>query len=253
MDRCALNGFFAPAQRERWLRAVPQRRSVRAFADAPDVERLSALNYAAARVCLPGVRIVIGEAPSALLFRKLPFVDAISGTNRYAAVIANDREDPHALLHAGASGEALILEAAALGVGSCWVKSFKRSGVADVPLQAGEKILAVTPLGIAAERAGEGSKRKKLTEICTGDPAQWPLWAYNAAECVRRAPSALNRQPWLLSYAGRTLMLSRGGMGTSLDFGIAALHLSLGMGDHPHTLRWGEGKEIVSLVAEDQA
>lgn len=252
MDRCALNGFYAPAQREKWLAAVTRRRSVRSYADAPDVGQLSALNYAAARVCLPGVRIVIGEAPSALLFRKLPFVDTVSGTNRFAAIIANERADAHAALHAGVSGEALILEATALGVGTCWVMSYKRSGVSEIPLEPGEKILAVTPLGIPAEETAEGAKRKKLSEICAGDPTRWPLWAYNAAECVRRAPSAMNRQPWRLGYAGRTLMLSRGGMGTALDFGIAMLHLSLGMGKMEHTLRWEEGKNIVSLVAEDQ-
>ena len=49
MDRCALNGCFAPAQREKWLNAVAHRRSVRAYADAPDVEQMSALHYAAAR------------------------------------------------------------------------------------------------------------------------------------------------------------------------------------------------------------
>lgn len=253
MDRCALNGFFAPAQRERWLDAVAQRRSVRAFLDVPTAEQLSALHYAAARVCLPGVRIILGEAPSALIFRKLPFVEQISGTNRFAAIIADPRKDPHATLHAGISGEALILEASALGVGTCWVMSFKRSGVAHLTLEEGEKVLAVAPLGLPAEKQGEGGKRKKLTEICAGDPAQWPLWAYNAAECVRRAPSAMNRQPWRLSYAGRTLMLSKGGLGADLDFGIAALHLTLGVGDRPHILRWGEGRDIISLVAEDEA
>lgn len=69
-----------------------------------------------------------------------------------------------------------------------------------------------------------------------------------AARPFRHEPPALAH-----SFAGRTLILSRGGWGTQLDFGIAALHLSLGMGAQPHTLRWGEGGEIISLVAEDQA
>lgn len=253
MDRCALNGCFAPAQKEKWLNAVAHRRSVRAYADAPDVEQMGALHYAAARLRLPGMRIVIAEAPSALLFRKLPFVEQISGTNRYAAIVANEKEDPRAALYAGAGGEAFVLEAASLGVGSCWVMSFRRSGVSDLSLEAGEKVLAVTPLGIPAERTGTGAKRKKLNEICLGDPTHWPIWAYNAAECVRRAPSAMNRQPWRISFAGRTLILSRSSLGSPLDYGIAALHLSLGVGNMAHTLRWGEGREIISLVAEDQA
>ena len=34
--------------------------------------------------------------------------------------------------------------------------------------------------------------------------------------------------------------------------GIAMLHMSLGVGDKPHVIRWGEGKEVASLVAEDR-
>ena len=249
MADCALNGFFSPAQRARYLAAVSQRRSVRAYSDTPDVSQLSALNYAAARVCLPGVRIVIGEAPSALLFRKLPFVETVTGTNRYAAIIVNESV-PHAAVHAGVSGEAFILEATALNVSTCWVAFFKRSGVA-VPLEPGEKVAAVTPLGVARETSAP-IRRKKLTDICASDPAAWPLWAYNAAECVRLAPSAMNRQPWRLSFAGRTLMLSNAGLGTPLDMGIALLHLSLGVGGKDHLISWEEGRDVASLVAEDR-
>ena len=80
----------------------------------------------------------------------------------------------------------------------------------------------------------------------------WPLWAYNAAECVRLAPSALNLQPWKLAFAGRTMMLQRKRFGSDLDLGIALLHMSLGVGEKDHVIRLGEGKEVASLVAEDR-
>ena len=250
MQECALNQFFAPAQRERLLSAVSRRCSVRAYAGEPTVAQLSALNYAAARVCLPGARIVLAEAPAALLYRHLPFVPAISGTGRYAAVIVNEQADPHAGIHAGISGEAFVLEATALGVGTCWVMAFKRKN-ADLPLRAGEKIAAVIALGVPARGEPVSRKRKKLTEFCADDPAGWPLWAYNAAECVRQAPSALNRQPWRLSFVGRTLLLTQAG-GTALDMGIALLHLSLGVGDKPHEIRWESGRDVASILSEDR-
>ena len=249
MEACALNDFYTPAQRARFLSAVSSRRSVRVYRGNPDVEQLSALNYAAARLCLPGVRIAIGEGESESLFRKLPGIERISGASRYAAVIVKE-EVPHAAVHAGISGEAFVLEAVSLGLGTCWVASFKRSGI-NVGMEYGEKVLAVTPLGVPGGE-GAGRKRKKLSEICAGDPTVWPLWAYNAAECVRQAPSALNLQPWRLSFAGRTLVLTRAAMGGSLDMGIAMLHMSLGVGEKPHLMRWGEGKEIASLIAEDR-
>lgn len=250
MNECALNGFFAPAQRGRLLGAVGQRRSVRAYAGDPSVAQLSALNYAAARVCLPGVRIALGEAPAALLYRHLPFVPAISGTGRYAAVIVNEQADPHAGIHAGISGEAFVLEAAALGVGTCWALAFKRKH-ADLPLQAGERVAVVIALGVPAREETGPRKHKKLAELCADDPSIWPLWAYNAADCVRQAPSALNRQPWRLSFSGRTLLLTQTG-GTALDMGIALLHLSLGMGDRPHEIRWEGGRDVASILSEDR-
>lgn len=249
MDDCALNGFYSPAQRARFLAAVSVRASVRQFAGEPDVAQRSALNYAAARGCLPGVRIEMGEAAPARLFRSSPFGTGITGTSRYAAIII-DETVPHVQLYAGISGEAFMLEAVSLGLGTCWVTSFKRNGV-DAALKKHERVVAVTPLGVpASENAAH--KRKRLGQICNSDPAAWPLWAYNAAECVRFAPSALNLQPWRLQFAGRTLVLSRTAFGGYLDLGVALLHLSLGVGEKEHVIRWGEGREIAALIAEDR-
>ena len=249
MDACAINGFFSPAQRERWLNAASGRRSIRAYAGDPGVEALSALSYTAARCALPGVRLMISEAQNTALYRRLPFVDAIRGTKKYAAVIVDDAI-PNALVHAGVSGEAFVLEAAALGLGTCWVAAFKRGGV-NIPLEEGEKVKAVIAFGVPDESGGP-RRRKRLNEICSPDPADWPLWAYNAAECVRIAPSAVNLQPWRLTYAGRTIALSSARAGAGLDLGIALLHLSIGVGEKPHLIRWGEGKEVAALVADDK-
>ena len=249
MDACAVNGFFSSAQIDKYSAAVPKRRSVRAFKGSPDVGQMSALHYAAARLALPGVRIALGEAPASDIYRRLPLVETIHGSSRYAAVIA-DEEIPHAAIHAGISGEAFLLEAVSLGLGTCWVAAFKRGGV-NVSLEEGEKVKALIALGVPGEEGGP-RKRKKLTEICSPDPSDWPLWAYNAAEYVRTAPSAVNLQPWRLSFAGRTLMLSSARPNANLDMGIAVLHMMLGAREKPHILRWGEGKEIISLIAEDR-
>lgn len=249
MDSCAVNGFFSPAQRKRYLEAAGRRHSVRVYRGDASLEQLSALQYTAGRVFLPGARVSLGEAPAETLFRKLPFVNAVRGIRHYAAVIADD-SIPHAVIHAGVCGEAFALECTALGLGSCWVAAFKRGGV-NIPLEKGEKVKALIAFGVSGEEEGP-RKRKKLNEICFPDPAPWPLWAYNAAECVRIAPSAMNLQPWRLDFAGRTLALSEARPGLSLDQGIALLHMTLGVGEKPHVISWGEGKEIASLIAEDR-
>lgn len=249
MMDCALNGFFSPAQRERFLAAVSRRRSVRKFSAAPDVALKSALNYAAARVCLPGVRIELGEGAPESIFRRLPVVGGVTGTGFYAALIV-DRLEADGMLHAGISGEAFVLEAVSLGLGACWLGSFKQGGI-DVPIEENEKIAAIIAIGVPGEEP-TALKRKKLTEICCGDPTAWPLWAYNAAECVRLAPSAMNLQPWKLAFAGRTMMLNQGWFGSELDMGIALLHMSLGVGEKEHMIRLGEGSEVATLIAEDR-
>lgn len=252
MEMCALTNFYSPAQRARFYAATGRRESVRTFIAPPDEAQMSALQYASARVCLPGCRIEFGACEDKKLYRAVPVVDTIIGTSCYATFVVDDSV-PHAATHMGISGEAFILEAVSLGLGSCWVAgTFRRSAV-DVPLNAGERIAAITPLGVPAEEKMKERKRKALHEICTTKPEDWPLWAYNAAECVRIAPSAINLQPWKLSYAGRTLQLMKNGLlNRELDMGIAMLHMSLGAQDKEHIIRWGEGKEVATLLAEDR-
>lgn len=249
MEHCALTGFYSAAQRARFLQATSQRFSVRSFTGEADAAKKTALLYAAEKVALPGVRLVIGHGEEEKLYKKLPMVPVISGTGQYAAVVA-DMSVPYAAYHAGISGEAFVLEVVSLGLGACWIGSFKKDGL-DLELSKTEKVLALIPFGTFNGKAAK-RKRKKLTAICSGNPTDWPLWAYNAAECVRNAPSAINLQPWHMSFAGRTLMLSKKGLGTKLDLGIALLHMSLGVEEKEHLIRWEDGKYVASLLAEDR-
>ncbi len=250
MPACPLNAFFSTAQRARYLGAIPHRYSCRSFAEPLDISHISALSYAAQRVCLPGVRIVIAECRDDLFFG-LPIVGRIKGMTRCAYIIAN-MEEKHAALHAGISGEAFILEAAAMNVGTCWVSGSYRRSAADVELHENEKILAVTPLGLPREDALPPQRsRKQLKQICLEDPTAWPLWAYHAAEAVRAAPSAVNMQPWRLHYAGHALQLLTNGKTNTLDLGIAMLHMEAAMEGRKHLWEWGEGKTVAHLIVEE--
>ena len=252
MEKCAINGFLTPAQRARYYAQVSRRESVRTFIAPPDQEQLSTLSYAAARLCLPGVRIEILECDDKKLYGSMPFVETIMGTPCYAAFIV-DTQVPHVMEHMGISGEAFMLEAVSMGLGTCWVGGTYRKKAVEVTLKPHEKLAAITPLGVPAQMENRERRRKTLRDICAVLPDNWPLWAYNAAECVRIAPSALNLQPWKLNYAGRTLQLCRKNMFASgLDMGIAMLHMSLGVGEKDHVISWGEGREVATLLAEDR-
>lgn len=250
MPTCPLNSFFSASQCARYLGAVAHRRSCRSFGAPLDLSLVSALSYAAQRVCLPGVRIVIADCGDDLFFC-LPVVGRIKGMTRCAYIIA-DTQNPRAALHAGISGEAFILEATALGVGTCWVSGSYRRSKADTALEPHEKIFAVTPLGMPADGEEQPRRsRKKLSQICLGDPTIWPLWAYHAAEAVRAAPSAVNLQPWKLHYAGHVLRLFTNGKANSLDLGIAMLHMEAAMDGRKHHWEWGEDKAAAQLIVEE--
>ena len=251
MTEFPIETLLDPERRARCLAAIPGRRSIRVYQGDPEEAQLLALRELAPRICLPGVRIAFGEGASEHLYRRFPFVEAIRGTNQYAAFIADTRCDA-AEICAGVSGEAFVLEAAALGVGTCWVMAFKHAGVSDIPLYPGEKVLAITPLGIPGEAPGP-RPRKKLSEIVMNPLDQLPQWAIDAAECVRLAPSAVNFQPWRIAFDERSVDLISARKNPGLDLGIALLHLTLGMKDIPHTVRRGQGDVVASLTMEDKA
>ena len=250
MEASILNTFYSPAQLARWREAIPGRYSCRAYAAGPDAGQLTALNYAAQRVCLPGTRIVIAPCPEGL-FLRIPLVEPIRGTGTYACVIADMEQTlPHTL--AGISGEAFVLEAAAMRVNTCWVSGTYRRGAVNVKVKENERVVAVTPLGIAAGDPPQGRKRKKLAQLCTSAPENWPQWAYRAAEAVRQAPSAVNLQPWSLSYGQKTLRLL-GKKADSLDMGIAMLHMAAAVGDRRYHWEWGREKCVAHLIAEENS
>lgn len=179
-----------------------------------------------------------------------------------ALVVIGTESEPTVQECAGYLGEAVVLEATSLGLGTCWIAGFFDRAVAStlVPVAPGERVLAISPLGYAQSRprAGErllkrlaGShKRKPITEVAPGfDTEGWPDWAKNGVQLARNAPSAGNRQPWRFeldlgppssqSHAGPgersgtlTVLSVKGGyegnISRRLDCGIAMLHFEVG-------------------------
>lgn len=217
-------GQYRLKDREKWMEAIPLRYSCRHFKVDTDTSLISALEYAAVRLALKGTRLVLSEVrEDTPLLIPVPFFSSFSGVTRYAAVIADIGLKDYKTL-AGITGEAFVLEATALGVATCWVAGNFRRSACNIPLYEGEQILAVIPFGLAEDNTF-ARRRKALKDLCRNDPATWPLWAYQAAEAVRNAPSAINRQPWRFDYAGSTLRVSFSSL-NSLDTGIALVHLS---------------------------
>jgi hypothetical protein len=153
----------------------------------------------------------------------------------------------------GYVGEAFILEATRLGLGTCWVAgNFSRPRAAKVAdLAGGERVICATPIGIATARTERGeqtlrdfvraSRRKPLSEIAPGaESGTWPTWALTAVEAARIGPSGSNRQPWRFGYDGGLVLTcpSTAYFTAAVDRGIAMLHVELGAAHDGVTGTW---------------
>ncbi|MDD3109054.1 MAG: nitroreductase family protein [Eubacteriales bacterium] len=246
----AWQGYYRVPQLRRWQRAIATRFSCRAFLGPADVSQLAALEYAAQRVCLPGTRIALSARGADSLVIPVPLFPGFKGLQQYAVILAH-RDLPRAGLLAGVSGEAFVLEAAHLGVGSCWMTGNYRRSRARALAREGEAVMAVIPLGQPLDPHGAKHRtRRDLRALCQDDPAGWPHWAYKAAEAVRQAPSALNRQPWRMSCAGNTLRLASPRFG-GIDDGIAVMHMEAAAFAWKRTWRFGQDGRSLLLQAEE--
>jgi hypothetical protein len=147
--------------------------------------------------------------------------------------------------------EAFVLECAAMGLGTCWtVGTYKQKPAREqVGLRAGERLLAVTPIGVPAGEAlralaDDDRPRKpilKLTGLSDNEFEALPEWQREAILCVRSGPSAINRQPWTVRPEPEGLFLQTGK--NTLDAGIAMFHAELAASVNDLRGRWSEHPE----------
>jgi nitroreductase len=159
-----------------------------------------------------------------------------------------------AQMAAGYLGEALVLEATRLGLGTCWIAgTFDKTVSRDlIELGDDEQVVAVTPLGYPTRQQAGGerllrtmikaSARLSVEKLAPGIlDDSWPPWAAAAVQATRLAPSGANRQPWRFRLDGGSLVL--GGAEklywtAPIDFGIALLHVELGARHEGVTGAW---------------
>ncbi len=164
---------------------------------------------------------------------------------------------PHAEEAFGFSLEGIVLKAWSLGLGTTWIAgTMDRSAFERAMKLTGEEVMpCVTPLGFPAPKMSirEGMMRKGVraderldfsllffeksfdTPLTPERAGEWaPL-----LEMVRRAPSAVNRQPWRVVLDGTRAHFyerrTKGYVGKDgwdlqkIDMGIALCHLALGL------------------------
>jgi nitroreductase len=236
-----------------WYDAIAVRTSQRRYAPTPLADDVVARLrvFCAADRASPGARLAVIDGGADRLFTGiLGSYGAVAGAPLAAAFVGWEGHEGEV----GYLGEAFVLEATALGLGTCWIAGTFDKELADdlVALEPGERVMAVTPLGAPLERRPRGerlmrrvmkaSDRLPLETIAPGldgsagggptrGGAAWPAWARTAVAAARLAPSGVNRQPWRFRYDESGLVLTRAAKlywTAPLDFGIARLHAELG-------------------------
>lgn len=241
-----------------WLEAATDRHSRRSFDGVPvSPELLATFAETCARFApFPDARVVfVPQPPEGLFTSVLGSYGRVSGAPHALAVIA-DTAAPWAQWHAGYTGQAAILEAAALGLDTCWVAGLfsAKAAVGLTELGDTERVLAVSPVGYSPahknlnERLMSGmarSHRRIDAQVIAPDMDDaWPTWARAAVDAVRIAPSAMNRQPWRLRMDDGALVIARDTTSEApkvtkaLDCGIAALHAQIAARGQGVAGRW---------------
>ncbi|HWQ57641.1 MAG TPA: nitroreductase family protein [Clostridia bacterium] len=235
---------------ERWYRVTKARFSVRSYAADPGKEQLAALKKTASGLSARGISIEVVRDEA--VFTGM-FGAKIKGTGTFAAIISRGARPETA----GYIGEAFVLEATALGLGTCWLgANFSKSGIKRaVPLAHDEKLVCVISIGVGAEDYAARKRRtiEELTEIPKAEFDALPEWKRCAIECARRAPSAVNTQPWSFDPTGEGIAVENVawnfGWGR-LDCGIAMLHIELGAAHCGVFGEWREDKTINAFVPQ---
>jgi len=175
-----------------------------------------------------------------------------AGVRHYVGLIADDR-DPVSAEKLGYYGELLLLHAVTMGLAGCWVAGTYDKKACPFVLSEHERLAIVLVLGNASQDPSGKEKliynlihrkTKGIEEMYTAD-TDVPDWFIAAMEAVKRAPSAINRQPVKFSYKEgkiRARVEGRPDDMLALDFGIAKCHFALGAGKG--TWAWGNHAEF---------
>jgi len=237
--------------------AVTRRYSVRTYdKKQPDAELVKKiLDYAAMleNPFGPKIRIQLIEKETAANGEKLGTYGVIKGAKLYLGVTVADK--PYAMEAVGYDFEKLVLYAASLGLGTCWLGgTFNRSAFAEaMEIKEGELFPILSPLGYPSEkkslteklmRAGvKADTRLDWGEMFFEGDFSKPLAAGSteysyALEMLRLAPSAVNKQPWRVLVCGDKVHFCKKAMAVAeistvdmqrIDLGIAMCHFDLAM------------------------
>ena len=228
--QATLSTLLPDALKSRLSAAVRLRTSCRAYAGPLSAGDLATLAYHTGRFALPGARLTLIPSPGDA------FVDLTGSPAAVGVIICGDSWQNR--LHAGFIGEAFVLEATAMGLGTCWVGGSYRRQAVTGHTAPGETLLCLIAVGLPAQPLTAPQTRRRMApeQLCRGNWRAWPEQLIRAATLVQQAPSSMNQQPWALLQPTAAFFALDAPVRSALDAGIALCHAELAL-DSPHQWR----------------
>ena len=214
------------------MEAIRSRHSVRQYADRPiETDVLHALQAeidACNRESGLHIQLVTDEPNAFNSF--MAHYGKFRGVKNYIALVGKKSD----LLdeQCGYYGERLVLRAQQLGLNTCWVALTYKKIRSAFQVDSGEKLTVVIALGYG-ENQGTAHKSKPAGAV-SKSAGEEPDWFRSGVEAALLAPTAMNQQKFMLSYADGQVAAKAGtGFYTKIDLGIVKYHFEIGSGkDH---------------------
>lgn len=223
------------------LRAVDARTSRRTYEPVAlrdsDADKLrAALAVYHAGLDPARIEVVVGDGAAYNGFRCS--YGLFRGVINFLVLIANDA-DQNSAEKLGYYGDLMLLVATDLGLGSCFVGGTFDKTKVPVELAPAERIIATISLGYVSdeprrkERMIRGllHRRSKTIEQMSRTDEKPPSWFTAGMEAVRKAPSAVNRQPVTVDYRNGMVTASvdsSNDLSLLMDLGCAKAHFAVG-------------------------
>lgn len=221
------------------VQAIELRKSRRRYLSDPISQEKAALLHSRVEEynLRSGLTIRFMERGGGSFFGALKSYGLFKGV-RSLFIMKGSSETPHLSEAAGYYGEFLVLEATALGLGTCWVGTTFESSA--VRCSARERLICVITVGnIPPEESLKEHliykaihRKSKPVESFLQTDREIPDWLRKGLKSVQKAPSFRNLQRVKFIYESGTLRATvpETGKFDLVDLGIAKLHFSLTAG-----------------------
>lgn len=163
----------------------------------------------------------------------------LKGAHTCIALIGHSTT-PTNKIKVGYAGEMLVLEATALGLGSCWIGGTYHKKVAKqfIPMKEHESILCLIAIGynpqnmhFVEKMVSYANRKTKSPESFLHSTKEVPNWVKEGLSSVAKAPSALNAQPVGYGYEDDKVTAFTTHPNhdfEEIDLGISMLHFEIG-------------------------